>query len=1578
MADSKDVTLQIRARDFSQKTLEQVASALLDLTKAQQAQIDGAKKGEQSASQLESSYKKLEQAAQALVKQNAVINTFNAQADAFDAAKAKSESLRAVQTELAKAMAATENPTKAQVKALNDATKSANAAETAQQRLLDRLNKTSARLAEYGIDAQNVGIAQAKIVESVNLANEALGRQQAAIDSIDSDLKTHRDALAAAAQEEVAYANAVKEATRFQQEQAAQAAAFQEKTDAAATLAKRIQYEYELGQVLEQRARAEAEAAAQEKQLAEFDSAIAAQREHEIALSLQQQEDQERERQSLQRLAEQLQITTAAYATQARARTQGQQFNLGQQLQDLANPSQASLRTIDGVSDSVDKLKAKADALKGPVKDLTQTLQALTAAQKGAAQIGSQIDAYRQQVAAVRASRQAYVDARQAVNDLAASLQQGVATGNVVNQISSAEAKLRAAAQAMQDQTTKARTLRTELQAIGVDTADLAGAEQRLVSTVETATSATNGYTAAVERYGKARTDGASALDRFNGGERTTLGFMQRLRGEVLGLVAAYGGVQGAIDVAKGTLDTVAKLAQVQSRLNIAFEGDQGKTKTQLDQVRKTADNLGVSYLDAADGYSRLVAAAKNSTLPLEDIMFIFQGITKYAASSGLSSEAYGRTLVALEQIIGKGQIGAQDLVQQLGNDLPAAVGALAKGIGVTEPQLRKLMETTHLSSNALINMIAELNKAGDTGVDQGVLALQKASGRLATAKTDFQLALAKGGFEDAYIDFIKRLTVLLQGDQGKDLAKKLSQAFTAVVNVLQFLADHITALEVLFGAFTVTKFVEGMLAIVSAVKLANTALEAFVAKQVVFAELETAAGVLPKVATGFTGVAVGIGEATLAAGGLTVALGTVAAVLAVITAGFVVFQKMRDDPRFQRAVELAANRGGEGGLSPDFLDVANGKVDPDTGLPKDASAPAPAGAASAPGGAAGDKTAPGVPTPSDGVTAVDIYYAQVKQEIDKQQKQLDQQSREARARTAKQELDDRISIATEVLRQQRDEITAQLGNSAQGAVAMARINQQIAEATATETTKFENEQRTKRDAAAKQLETLLRETGAEIQTIAAANEQKLTSLDPTADFEQRLKARMDAVNKQFDRINEQIAKIRKLSPKDADTVAAQVNALRGPAGDVAVEQTANDELVRLQTRLNELTQARTAELAEQKALFEAGGESSDQLLANSKAINDKFQQSIQKAIDDVRTFAATVKSVQNDPGKAAGINAKLGTAQANNNADKQNLELDLSNATAKVNALLVQRQALLDDIESKRHLGLVTDSQAADQMNAVNAKFKDEILDAGATINAYIDALEKFTKDPTVIAALEQQRQKMQQIQDTTKKNQQVWTEYETQIQQGSADVIVSGLENIGTELGKISSGQETAAQGARSWARSTALAFLQMIEQASAYIIKLQIIKALQSFGSSGAVSSGGADAGATSAEGVSDLSNIAHTGGVLGSRNGQRRSAPVSLWANAPRFHSGGVPGLSRDEVAIIAKKNEEVVTREDKRHVLNGGKNTPDRQQPPVLAQRFVFVDDQRDVHAAMASAQGEEVTVQNIKKNAATIRRILGQ
>lgn len=59
------------------------------------------------------------------------------------------------------------------------------------------------------------------------------------------------------------------------------------------------------------------------------------------------------------------------------------------------------------------------------------------------------------------------------------------------------------------------------------------------------------------------------------------------------------------------------------------------------------------------------------------------------------------------------------------------------------------------------------------------------------------------------------------------------------------------------------------------------------------------------------------------------------------------------------------------------------------------------------------------------------------------------------------------------------------------------------------------------------------------------------------------------------------------------------------------------------------------------------------------------------------------------------------------------------------------------------------------------------------------------------------------------------------------------------------------------------------------------------------------------------------VMHTGGVVGA-GGAARMVDPAVFANAKRYHTGGIMGLKPNEVPIIAEEGEEMITKKDPRH------------------------------------------------------------
>lgn len=91
-----------------------------------------------------------------------------------------------------------------------------------------------------------------------------------------------------------------------------------------------------------------------------------------------------------------------------------------------------------------------------------------------------------------------------------------------------------------------------------------------------------------------------------------------------------------------------------------------------------------------------------------------------------------------------------------------------------------------------------------------------------------------------------------------------------------------------------------------------------------------------------------------------------------------------------------------------------------------------------------------------------------------------------------------------------------------------------------------------------------------------------------------------------------------------------------------------------------------------------------------------------------------------------------------------------------------------------------------------------------------------------------------------------------------------------------------------------------------------------------------------------GNSIVPGIYHGGGIVSDKPTVTRSLPAELWRNAPRFHTGRVPGLAANERAVVVEDDEEILTSRNPRHRWNIGRagNGGSSDGPPQIEFKLI--------------------------------------
>lgn len=226
---------------------------------------------------------------------------------------------------------------------------------------------------------------------------------------------------------------------------------------------------------------------------------------------------------------------------------------------------------------------------------------------------------------------------------------------------------------------------------------------------------------------------------------RTIKNFSGMLLGG-LGLSALVGQFKQAsteMSVAKATLENVSKGFKEYSE-NMAF-------------LKNISNKYGQDLISLTNGFAKFRAAAKETSLSLDQQRYIYEALTRAAGAYHLSAEQTSDVMLAVEQMLSKGKVTAEELRRQLGNSLPGAFNLMAQAAGVSTAELERMMKAGQVISEDVLPRFAQVLNA--TTAAANFDSLQSSLNRFKNAWVGF---VDKSPFEEMFKWLVDRGTKVL------------------------------------------------------------------------------------------------------------------------------------------------------------------------------------------------------------------------------------------------------------------------------------------------------------------------------------------------------------------------------------------------------------------------------------------------------------------------------------------------------------------------------------------------------------------------------------------------------------------------------------------------------------------------------------------------------------------------------------------------------------------------------------------------------------------------------------------------
>ena len=133
-----------------------------------------------------------------------------------------------------------------------------------------------------------------------------------------------------------------------------------------------------------------------------------------------------------------------------------------------------------------------------------------------------------------------------------------------------------------------------------------------------------------------------------------------KLRTTVMDLTKAYTAFSAIVSVNKS-----GHMMEGASAALTNVMGDPAKANEEVAFVQSEAMRLGFDLKSGLQGYSQMAVNAKNQ-MTGQEVRDLFSAYSQYAASYGANEVKYQRGIMAIQQMLGKGQVMSEELKQQL------------------------------------------------------------------------------------------------------------------------------------------------------------------------------------------------------------------------------------------------------------------------------------------------------------------------------------------------------------------------------------------------------------------------------------------------------------------------------------------------------------------------------------------------------------------------------------------------------------------------------------------------------------------------------------------------------------------------------------------------------------------------------------------------------------------------------------------------------------------------------------------------------------------------------------------------
>ena len=288
-------------------------------------------------------------------------------------------------------------------------------------------------------------------------------------------------------------------------------------------------------------------------------------------------------------------------------------------------------------------------------------------------------------------------------------------------------------------------------------------------------------------------------LDRLYGSGRQSLGLFQRIRGQVLGLTASYVGLFSAVQGVGNVVGAFRTLETAQNRLGAVFEQNLDKVNGEIDFLLRNSRRLGISFQTLADDYGKFAVAAAGSRFSQGAMRDTFIAIAEAGRVNKLTPDRMQLVFFALQQMISKTKVQAEELTRQLSESLPGATQIFANAFaeGNVAKLLKDMQDGNVMADEAgMLRVADEMNKKFGGQLEASLEATTTQIDRFFGLLFEGLLGVAtRGTFIEKFTELLISMNEAMQSPEGVMTLARLSNILGGLSDVAKFAVGNVNLL---------------------------------------------------------------------------------------------------------------------------------------------------------------------------------------------------------------------------------------------------------------------------------------------------------------------------------------------------------------------------------------------------------------------------------------------------------------------------------------------------------------------------------------------------------------------------------------------------------------------------------------------------------------------------------------------------------------------------------------------------------------------------------------------------------------